>query len=317
MRINDERNAMGASGGGVVPGKTEAEMIIEVERLVKKYGDVVAVNDISFSIQKGSCFGLLGPNGAGKTTTIEMMEGIISPTSGEIRFKDRKRGPSFREEIGIQFQQTELLGFLKVEETLATFAKFYKKSVDLETLIERCQLTEVRKQYSDKMSGGQKQRLYLALALINDPSLLFLDEPSTGLDPQARKHLWDIVGKVKADGKSIILTTHYMEEAEYLCDEIAIMDHGRIIAQGSPSDLIREHCGGSTLVIPETNFKIPLESLPFERKRKEGFVEIETEEINDVVKALLALGVDLSDLRVRTPNLENVFLNLTGRSLRD
>ena len=216
--------------------------LIEARHLVKTYKSLTAVDDVSFDISRGICFGLLGPNGAGKTTTIEMMEGIISATSGQVYYKGAPRTGSFNEEIGIQFQHTALLSFLTVRETLKTFQKLYHKTADIDSLLATCNLLDIQNQYNDRISGGQRQRLLLALALVNRPELLFLDEPSTGLDPQARRNLWDIVLNIKSRGKTIILTTHYMEEAELLCDEIAIMDHGRIIARGTVTDLIRTHC---------------------------------------------------------------------------
>jgi ABC-2 type transport system ATP-binding protein len=216
--------------------------LLEVRHLVKTYKTLTAVDDVSFAIQKGICFGLLGPNGAGKTTTIEMMEGILSATSGEVLYKGSPRTGAFNEEIGIQFQHTALLSFLTVRETLKTFQKLYHKTADIDSLLAICNLLDIQNQYNDRISGGQRQRLLLALALVNRPELLFLDEPSTGLDPQARRNLWDIVLNIKSQGKTIILTTHYMEEAQLLCDEIAIMDCGRIIARGTVSDLINMHC---------------------------------------------------------------------------
>ncbi len=245
------------------------EPLIEVIELRKTYNGTTAVDGISFSIPEGVCFGLLGPNGAGKTTTIEMMEDIVWPTSGEIRYKGKPRNALFREEVGIQLQQTALFSFLTVRETLSVFQQLYRRSADLEAVLDRCNLREIENRYNDRISGGQRQRLMLALAMINDPPLLFLDEPSTGMDPQARRNLWDIVDQIKAEGKTIVLTTHYMEEAEYLCDDIAIMDAGRIIDRGSVSQLLRRHCH------------------------------------------------DEGGKPVCTPNLENVFLRLTGRQLRE
>jgi len=215
--------------------------IIEVKNLVKKFGKVVAVDNISITIEQGLCFGLLGPNGAGKTTTIEVIENVIPPTSGEIFYKNKPRSASFRNEVGIQFQNTALLNFLTVRETLETFQDLYPKTVRIEELVQLCQLTEFLDQYNDKISGGQRQRFLLALALINRPEVLFLDEPSTGLDPQARRNLWNLIRKIKSEGKTLILTTHYMEEAQHLCDEIAIMDYGKIITRGAPQDLIKHH----------------------------------------------------------------------------
>lgn len=243
--------------------------LIEVKNLTKIYKDAIAVDNISFSIPAGICFGLLGPNGAGKTTTIEIIEGILQATSGEILYKGRPRDASFQEDVGIQLQHTALLSFLTVTETLATFQKLYRKSADLDKIMSLCNLAEIGHQYNDRISGGQRQRLLLALALINDPQLLFLDEPSTGMDPQARRNLWDIVHHIKSEGRTIVLTTHYMEEAEYLCDDIAIMDHGSIMDRGPLSDLLQRHCNEDS---------------------GQPYCE---------------------------PNLENVFLRLTGRQLRD
>lgn len=216
--------------------------IIEVRNLTKKYNSFKAVDDISFGIEKGSCFGLLGPNGAGKTTTVEMMENIIPQDQGDIFYKGNKRDKNFNQEIGIQFQHTELLSFLTVYETLKIFSSFYNKHIDIEKIIDLCMLGNITGKLNNKISGGQRQRLLLGLALLNDPNLVFLDEPSTGLDPQARKHVWEIIEGMKKKGKTIILTTHYMEEAQILCDTIAIMDNGRIIEMGSPADLIGRHC---------------------------------------------------------------------------
>jgi ABC-2 type transport system ATP-binding protein len=216
--------------------------ILEVKNLKKKYNGVTAVDGIFLAIAQGSCFGLLGPNGAGKTTTVEMMENIITQDSGDIFYKQGVRGRTFNQETGIQFQHTELLAFLTVEETLKTFAAFYDKHLPVEDIIALCMLENIKKNLNNKISGGQRQRLLLGLALLNDPELIFLDEPSTGLDPQARKHIWQIIHDMNKKGKTIILTTHYMEEAQSLCDTIAIMDRGCIIEQGSPETLINKHC---------------------------------------------------------------------------
>jgi len=216
--------------------------IIEVKELKKTYNGIMAVDNISFNIKKGSCFGLLGPNGAGKTTTIEMMENILEPSSGRILYKGEAQNKIFKQEVGIQFQHTELLAYLSVEETLKTFAAFYDKHLPVDRVISMCMLEEIRKKGNDKISGGQRQRLLLGLALLNDPDLVFLDEPSTGLDPQARQHVWQIIKGITQQGKSIVLTTHYMEEAQILCDMIAIMDRGCLVEMGSPKDLIAKHC---------------------------------------------------------------------------
>ncbi len=290
--------------------------MLDIQNLVKQYESITAVNDVSFSIAPGTCFGLLGPNGAGKTTTIEMIEDIISPTSGEILYKGRPRTSSFREEIGIQFQHTTLLMFLTVRETLETFQHLYKKTHLLEELIDLCSLRDFQHQPNDKISGGQRQRLLLAIALLNDPELLFLDEPSTGLDPQARRNLWDIVNEVKAQGKTIILTTHYMEEAHQLCDQVAIMDHGQIIAQGPPDQLIKTYLKGMTLILPKESFSRPVSGLGMPFRAVQDTIHIQTDDMNTCLKHLLTQQVDLTKMTVRSPNLENVFLHLTGRRLR-
>jgi ABC-2 type transport system ATP-binding protein len=221
---------------------TLEQLILQVDELEKSYNGRPAVAGISLAIEAGTCFGLLGPNGAGKTTAVEMMENILAPDRGRILFKGKDRDRSFNQQVGIQFQQTELMAFLTVEETLKTFAAFYEKPMPVDQVMDLCMLKEIGKQRNNRISGGQRQRLLLGLALINDPDLLFLDEPTTGLDPQARQHVWDIIKGARSRGKTTILTTHYMEEAWVLCDTIAIMDNGTIIAQGSPGDLVQIHC---------------------------------------------------------------------------
>ena len=290
--------------------------ILEVRNLVKKYDHFKAVDGISFTIAEGICFGLLGPNGAGKTTSMEVMEGILKPTSGEIAYRGRQRDASFKEEIGIQFQQTALLAFLSVMETLKTFQSLYRNSQDLNSLIRKCHLEALQKQPNDKLSGGQRQRLLLALALINDPKLLFLDEPSTGLDPQARRNLWELVENVKNEGKTIILTTHYMEEAQELCDEIAIMDQGRIIAAGSPQELIDRYCEGVTVTLPGYDGEFPEDDFPLRFNWANDAVEIYAKDVKMCLQALMDFNLDIQDMTVRAPNLEDVFLKLTGKQLR-
>jgi len=294
-----------------------AAPILEVVNLVKRYRTVEAVAGISFAIQPGTCFGLLGPNGAGKTTALEVIEGIIPSTSGEILFKGAPKTASFCDEVGIQFQHTSLLDFLSVRDTLITFRNLYREVESLEYLVELCNLQEIMGNRNNRISGGQAQRLMLALALLNKPTLLFLDEPSTGLDPQSRRHLWDIVRSIKEQGKTIVLTTHSMAEAEYLCDEIVIMDHGRIIAQGSPPDLVRRYCSGTIISLPRERVTIPLGQLPLPAREVNGQMEITVERINLGLETLLNLKIDLSEMAVHSPNLEDVFLNLTGRKLRE
>jgi len=305
-----ERIMTGSTGQVAVP-------VLEVRDLVKHYGPVEAVNGISFSIARGTCFGLLGPNGAGKTTALEVIEDIITPTSGEVLYKGSPKAYSFREEVGIQFQRTALLNFMTVRETLVTFQKLYRETESIEHLVEVCKLQDILGQMNNRISGGQAQRLMLALALVNRPALVFLDEPSTGLDPQARRYLWEIIRGIKEAGKTIVLTTHSMDEAEYLCDEIAIMDHGRIIAQGSPAQLIQQHCEGGTISLPRESVTMPLEELPFQYREVNGRVVLMTDRVNRGIEKLLSMKIDLADMTVHSPNLEDVFLNLTGRKLRD
>lgn len=294
-----------------------AKPIIEAVGVSKSYGAVTAVDDLHLSVPQGVCFGLLGPNGAGKTTLIEIIEDIIPPSAGEMLYRGTPRSASFREEIGIMFQQTDLLGFMTVYETLRTFQSLYRHTYDIERLIALCHLDDIRKQLNDKISGGQRQRLLLALALINQPELLFLDEPSTGLDPQARRNLWEIVEQIKLEGKTIILTTHYMEEAQQLCDIVAIMDKGKIIAQGGPDELIDRYAKGIKIVLPTDAVAKPIGALPFETTSKDDHLILRVEDMNAAIETLLAEGVDLSHLNVQVPTLETVFLNLTGRQLRD
>jgi len=291
--------------------------LLEIKNLVKKYNTVTAVNGASLSVEQGICFGLLGPNGAGKTTTIEVIEDVIPPTSGEIIYKGKPRTSSFKDEVGIQFQTTSLLSFLTVRETLETFQSLYRNAADIDNLVELCQLGEFQHQYNDRISGGQRQRFLLAMALINRPELLFLDEPSTGLDPQARRNLWDLIQHIRQEGKTIILTTHYMEEAQYLCDEIAIMDSGKIIARGTPQELIKQYSPEMTVILPSSSLDHNLDWLPLPYRKVNDAVEIQTNDVNSCLNLLISQNVDLSDLAVRSPSLESVFLNLTGRQLRE
>lgn len=288
--------------------------ILEVRDLVKHYPKVRAVDGLSFEVAEGICFGLLGPNGAGKSTTIEMLEGLLKPTSGSIRFRGQPLGPHYRERVGIQFQNTALQDYLSVRENLRFFGALYPRRRTLDELVSLCRLEEFIDRDSRKLSGGQRQRLLLAIALVNDPELIFLDEPTTGLDPQARRNFWDLVQGIKAQGKTVVLTTHYMEEAYLLCDEILIVDHGKAIARGAPSALLAEHFDDSVLELPASEASKLKGALPF--KGKGDRVEIHTPDINAVVAQLLAAGVSLAQLRIRPRTLEDLFLELTGRELR-
>lgn len=294
-----------------------SKRVLEVKNLKKTYGDLKAVDDISFSIDSGTCFGLLGPNGAGKTTTIEVVEGLMKPNSGEIYYKGQQRGKKFHEEVGIQFQNTELPHYLTVKETLATFRKLYGRNTNFGELIKLCHLEDILEKDNRQISGGQKQRLLLAMALANDPDLIFLDEPTTGLDPQARRHLWDIVFQLKQKNKTIVLTTHYMEEAQLLCDYIAIMDHGRFIVEGHPSDLLAEHCKSTTVIIQNAfNPKLFKDFHQGKVRIENNRVEILTSDVNRCLAELIEKGIDLDGLSVRSQNIEDLFLKLTGHGLR-
>ena len=290
--------------------------IIEVRDLRKHYPDVKAVDGVSFSIPEGICFGILGPNSAGKTTTVEIMEGIVLPSGGEVLYRGAPRSRRYQEEVGIQFQSTALQEFLTVRETLQLFYQLYKSVSDLDEVIQVCALKELLERDNRKLSGGQRQRLLLGIALLNDPKILFLDEPTTGLDPQSRQSFWHLIERIKQQKKSIVLTTHYMEEAYRLCDEIIIMDHGTIIAQGSPEALLAKHFGDTILQLPTEDVVIPAESLPFTVLQGEQCIEISTKDVDAAVRELLERGVSLARLKIRARTLDDLFLELTGKELR-
>ena len=290
--------------------------ILQVFNLVKKFGDLVAVNDVSFEIRGGICFGLLGPNGAGKTTTIELMEGIKTPDAGRILYNDLPLGARFRNEAGIMFQNTALQEFVTVREMLVQYSRFYPRTADIDQLVDDYSLGEFLHQDTRKLSGGQKQRLLLAMALINLPKILFLDEPTTGLDPQSRRNLWERVRRVKAEGTTILLTTHYMEEAYELCDEIAIMDHGRIIAHDAPDTLLAEHFDDVVVQIHQEDIPPQVGKAEFDATYRNGNAHIVTADVNRTIEKLLSLHIPLGRLRVRARDLEDLFLELTGKELR-
>ncbi|MDX1442620.1 MAG: ABC transporter ATP-binding protein [Gammaproteobacteria bacterium] len=291
--------------------------ILEVRALVKQFPGTRAVDGLDLAIEEGICFGLLGPNGAGKTTTIEIIEGITRASSGEVLYKGDPQGQAFKEEAGIQFQSTALQDFQTVRETLEMFGALYPGGMDVEELVDLCALGGFLDQDARKVSGGQRQRLLLAIALVNDPDIIFLDEPTTGLDPQARRNFWELIERIKARRKTILLTTHYMEEAYRLCDEIAIMDHGRIIAQGTPRALLKQHFDDSILELPAAEVAGKLENFPFTVYEEErGKVAISTGDVNAAVAALLQRDVSLGDLEIRARTLEDLFLELTGKELR-
>ncbi len=301
--------------------------VIEVKNLRKTYGSVVAVEEISFEVFEGEIFGMVGPNGAGKTTTVECVEGLRKPDKGELRIlglDPQEEGYSLRQRIGVQLQETALQDHLKVWEALDLFASFYSHPVDWQILLEKMNLAEKRNAAFNKLSGGQKQRLFIALALVNNPELVFFDELTTGLDPQARRNMWDMVRDIRQQGKTVVLTTHFMEEAERLCDRVAIVDQGRIVALDTPANLIR-NLGAENRVVFTINGEFKAEKLnelaSVTRVEQSGDrCEIygwDEKLIVDVVNALSKNGCPFRDLRTEQPTLEDVFLALTGKKMRD
>jgi ABC-2 type transport system ATP-binding protein len=290
-------------------------IILEARNLLKTYPGIRAVDGISFAVESGSCYGLLGPNGAGKTTTMEIMEGIIQQDDGEVLYQGRSADETYRREIGIQFQTTSLQDFQTVHEALLMFAALYDESADIDELIELCHLQEFIDRDTRKLSGGQRQRLLLAIALVNKPNLVFLDEPTTGLDPQSRRNFWSLIEGIKQAGKTILLTTHYMEEAYRLCDRIAIVDHGKIIIEGKPDELLKQHFQASIIRLPERtvseNTILP-ENIHLVDKQYELF----TDDVAASIAQLEQLGFSLSDCQISVPTLEDLFLKLTGHALR-
>jgi ABC-2 type transport system ATP-binding protein len=289
--------------------------LLEVRKLVKQFPETRAVDGISFQVRAGTCFGLLGPNGAGKTTTLEILEGINDPDTGEILFRGGRRDAAYREAIGIQFQTTALQDFQTVREALELFASFYNRTCSQDELIRLCHLDDLLERDTRRLSGGQRQRLLLAIALINDPELVFLDEPTTGLDPQARRNFWHLIDGIREEGKTVVLTTHYMEEANVLCDEVAIMDRGRIIEQGAPAALLARHFRPTLIRLPRTAFSDPGD-VPEGFEFQAGFLEAASDDVQGALAELKRKGVDLAELQVTSPTLEDLFLKLTGHELR-
>jgi len=300
-----------------------------IRQLRKSYGDVLAVAGLDLEVRAGECFGLLGPNGAGKTTTIEICEGLTPPDSGEVTVLGRHWGKDdreLRELLGISLQETQFSEKLTVGETVELFRSFYRRGPPAKAVIDLVQLGEKAGARVGQLSGGQRQRLALACALVGDPELLFLDEPTTGLDPQSRRQLWDLIEGFRAGGRSILLTTHYMEEAERLCERVAIVDHGRVIAQGTPRELIAslgaEHvvefavAGG-----PELDVSALAAAGIGTAARQDGAWRLQVSELHQAMPALLGelrrQGAELAELRTRSATLEDVFVSLTGRHLRD
>jgi ABC-2 type transport system ATP-binding protein len=303
---------------------------LQVRSLHKSYGDVVAVDGLEFDVRVGECFGLLGPNGAGKTTTVEICEGLTVPDSGEVVVLGRRWGKDereLRELLGISLQETQFAEKLTVHETVRLFRSFYRHGPEPREVIGMVQLQEKASARVGQLSGGQRQRMALACALVGDPQLLFLDEPTTGLDPQSRRQLWELIERFKSEGRSILLTTHYMEEAERLCDQVAIVDHGRFLAQGTPRDLVAsvtvkhvlEFALADRQVLPEATLAA-LDGVSV-AYQADGTYRLQVAELHRTLPVLLGElrrhGVGLSELRTHSPTLEDVFVTITGRQLRD
>ncbi len=299
--------------------------IIVVEELTKTYGDFVAVDKVSFSVQEGEIFGILGPNGAGKTTTLEMIEGLKSMTGGRVVLDGHdveKESHIVKSLIGVQLQSSSFFDGLNLVELIDMFAAMYNRKVDAHALLSQVQLSEKAKNMVKELSGGQKQRLSIAIALVNDPKVIFLDEPTTGLDPQARRNLWDLIREINDKGKTVVLTTHYLEEAEVLCDRIAIMDHSKLIALDTTKNLIKETGIVATIVF-EVEKDIESEQL----KRISGVkgvsvayktFSLATTNPQETLPALFSIyGRNIIDLKLKQPTLEDVFLKLTGHALRE
>jgi ABC-2 type transport system ATP-binding protein len=306
-----------------------ATKAIVLDSLRKFYGDLRAVDGVSFEVGSGEIFGMVGPNGAGKTTTIECLEGLRQASGGRasvLGLDPRRQGYELRERIGVQLQQSALPDRLRVREILGLFAAFYRKSVDWHPILEELGLAEKAGAPFAKLSGGQKQRLHIALALVNDPELVFLDELTTGLDPQARRAMWDLVKRIRDRGKTVFLTTHYMEEAEQLCDRVVIIDHGKIVALDTPHKLIASLDAENRVVFavdgPGDLDPASFRSIPgVSRVESSGSRVIIFGRGEDlvvrVVMALAAAKIRFRDLRTEQPNLEDVFLALTGKEMRD
>jgi ABC-2 type transport system ATP-binding protein len=313
------------------PGDSDGTSALLVKDLRKRYGDVRAVDGLDLAVAHGECFGLLGPNGAGKTTTIEICEGLTQPDSGHVELLGLRwehDEHELRERLGIQLQETQLAEKLTVEETVRLFRSFYRSGRTVDEAIALVQLDEKRTGRVGKLSGGQKQRLALACAIVGDPDLLFLDEPTTGLDPQSRRQLWDLITEFKSRGRTIMLTTHYMDEAEILCDRVAIVDHGKVIALGTPRELI-----GSLGAEHVVEFALPAEAPKLDvsalraidgvraAREANGGYELQVSALHLTVPALLAFlarqNAELTQLTTHSASLEDVFVSLTGRQLRD
>ena len=300
--------------------------VVRVSGIRKTYGATVALEDVSFEVERGEIFGLIGPNGAGKTTTLECVEGLRKPDRGTIvvldldPFRDRR---ALQNRIGVQLQEAQLQKRIKVWEAVDLWASLYRAQVDGGQLLERLGLAEKRQAWFMTLSGGQKQRLFIALALISDPELVFLDELTTGLDPQARRAIWELVRGIKDRGKTVVLTTHLMEEAERLCDRVAIVERGRVVDVGSPDALVRRHCPEQGVVLQTDDARAEgcLRSLPHvtevKRDAQRFTIVGRGDLVTDVIHCVSEHRIQVTEFRTVLPNLEDVFLKLTGHSIRD
>jgi len=313
--------------------------VVDAQSLTKKFGTLTAVSDVSLKLAPGECLAILGPNGAGKTTTVEMLEGLVPPTSGRLTIFGmdmQKQRAAIQERVGVLLQETHMYKRYTVKETLELFSSFYQNPEDPIDIIGRMNLEDKKNVQLKNLSGGQKQRVYLGACLINNPELIFLDEPTTGLDPQSRRSIWDLLNTLKSQNKSMILTTHYMEEAEKLADRIIIFDHGKIIAEGTLNQLIATHCDGQVISFSLSidQKQILSDELPkvlTTLKSKHEFfnaaitvgnrVEILTHSTSSMIVSILQTlksnGFDIQELNLRSGSLEDVFIKLTGRSIRD
>ncbi|MGQ0735395.1 MAG: ABC transporter ATP-binding protein [Acidobacteriota bacterium] len=301
--------------------------VVEVASIRKTFGRVVAVDEVSFDVQQGEIFGLIGPNGAGKTTTLECVEGLKTPDRGRISVfglhpvRDAYR---LQDRIGVQLQEAHLQKRIKVREAVSLWASLYRTAVDGDLLIRQLGLGDKRDAWFMTLSGGQKQRLFIALALINDPELVFLDELTTGLDPQARRAIWDLIRGIRERGKTVVLTTHLMEEAERLCDRVAIIDHGRIVDVGAPGELVRRHCPERTVTVTTEDpgalarfREIHAVSEVLDRRPQYTIRGLGDDFVTQVIRCLAEHRLRVSDFRTDVPSLEDVFLTLTGHTIRD
>jgi ABC-2 type transport system ATP-binding protein len=301
--------------------------VLEVTGLRKSYKSVRAVADISFSVEEGEVFGIVGPNGAGKTTTVECIEGLREPDGGLVSvlgLHPRRQSSRLKQLVGIQLQESRLPDRIRVWEALSLFGSFYEKAVPWRFLVQDLGLAEKANSYYDHLSGGQKQRLSIAMALVNDPRLVFFDELTTGLDPQSRRTIWDLVRSVRERGKTIVLVTHFMEEAQRLCDRVAIIDYGKLIALDTPRNLIKSLGSAATIRFSATETELleALDGIPAVMKVeiREGTCSLQANDLNavgDIIKLIAARGLSFHDFTIEQPNLEDVFLALTGRGIRD